>query len=312
MAGLGAELSRYAKMTNVSISPHIAGGVEERDFENAVKVAGFKTAAYLALAARAHPVDGIEVYDLDVPNLEKAPGLPRIAYYYQIYSPQHDHLGMSDPCFYGTDVRNLTPTIIHPNEVLDGGIVGHHTIRSLDTYTIQNHGVIKELYRRHGKELIFAGVVVGVADMDPIARTRKAMRAASLIKHVLGAEGVIITKIHGGMPHVDMALVGEECEKLGVRTAVFTQPVISYGTLADTLLFNNQSLDLIITVGSTLERVKLPLAADRFLGGTARTKVFLADPGEQHANDPVINQEEMLIAGVHDHLGGAKIIVKEY
>jgi len=312
MAGLGAELSKYAKMNNVSISPHIADGIEERDFEDAVKVAGFKTAVYLALAAQDHPVDEVEVYDLDIPNLERGSGLPRIAYYYQIYSPQHDHLGISDPCFYGADVRNLTPTIIHPNEVLDGGVVGHHTIRSLDTYTIQNHGVIKELYRRHGKELIFAGVVIGVANMDPIARRRKAIMAANLIKNILGADGVIITKIHGGMPHVDMALVGEECEKLGVRTAVFTQPVISYGTLADTLLFNNQALDLIITVGSTLERVKLPLAADRFLGGTAHTKVFLADPGEQHANDAVIDQEEMLIAGVHDHLGGAKIIVKEY
>jgi len=312
MAGLGAELSKYAKMTNVHVSPHPADGIEERDFEDAVKLAGFKTAVHLARVARGQPADEVEVYDLSIPDIERGSDLPRIAYYYQVYSPQHDHLGISDPCFYGTDVRDLNPTIIHPNEVLDGGIVGHHTIRSLDTYTIQNHGVIKELYGRHGKDLLLAGVVVGAANMDPVARKRKAIMAANLIKNVLGADGVIITKIHGGMPHVDMALVGEECERLGVRTAVFTQPVISSGTLADTLLFNSKALDLIITVGSTLERVDLPLAADRFLGGTARTKVFLADPGEQHADDPVIDQEEMLIAGVHDHLGGAKIIVKEY
>jgi glycine reductase len=204
------------------------------------------------------------------------------------------------------------PTIIHPNEVLDGGVVGHHTIRSLDTYTIQNHGVIKELYRRHGKHLIFAGVVCGVANIDPVTRKRKALMAANLIKNVLGADGVIVTKIHGGMPHVDIALVGEECEKLGVKTAVFTQPLISVGTLSDTLLFNNEALDLIITVGATFERVKLPLEADRILGGTADTKVFLADPLDQHAGDPIIDMEEMLIAGVHDHLGGANIIVKEY
>jgi glycine reductase len=136
--------------------------------------------------------------------------------------------------------------------------------------------------------------------------------AANLIKNVLGADGVIVTKIHGGMPHVDIALVGEECEKLGVKTAVFTQPLISVGTLSDTLLFNNEALDLIITVGATFERVKLPLEADRILGGTADTKVFLADPLDQHAGDPIIDMEEMLIAGVHDHLGGANIIVKEY
>ena len=77
-----------------------------------------------------------------------------MVYYYQLYSPQHDHRGVSDDCFYGADVRELMPTIIHPNEVLDGGVVGAHTVRAIDTYTIQNHGVIKELYRRNGKDLI--------------------------------------------------------------------------------------------------------------------------------------------------------------
>lgn len=312
MAGLGAELSRYGKMKHICIAPNRADGVEERDFEDAVKIAGFKTAVYLAAAAQGHPIDEVEVFDLDIPSIEVKEDLPRVAYYYQLYSPQHDHNGIPDPCFYGTHVRDLLPTIIHPNEALDGGVVGHHTIRSLDTYTIQNHGVIKELYRRHGKDLIFAGVVCGVANIDPVARKRKTIMAANLVKNVLGADGVIITKIHGGMPHVDVALVGEECEKLGVKTAVFTQPLISIGTLADTLLFNNESLDLIITVGATFERVKLPLEADRILGGTAETKVFLADPIDQHAGDSIIDMEEMLIAGVHDHLGGANVIVKEY
>jgi hypothetical protein len=312
MCGLGAELSKYGKMRNVSIAPYIADGTEERDFEDAVKIAGLRTAVYLALAAEGLSPDEVEVYDVDIPNLERHSSLPRIAYYYQMYSPQHDHHGIPDPCFYGTHVRDLMPTIIHPNEVLDGGVVGHHTIRSLDTYTIQNHAVIKELYRRHGEDLIFAGVVFGVANIDPIIRKRKALMAANLIKNVLGADGVIITKIHGGMPHVDVSLVGEECEKLGVKTALYTQPLISDGTLADTLLFNNEALDLVITVGATFERVKLPLEADRILGGTAKTKVFLADPIDQYAGDPIIDMEQMLIAGVHDHLGGANIIVKEY
>ncbi len=312
MSGMGAEMSKYASLHNVCIAPHIADGVAERDFEDAVKIAGLKTAVFLAASAADHPVAEVQVYDLEIPELPRESKLPRIAYYYQGYSPQHDHHGISDPIYYGVDIRNLTPTVIHPNEVLDGGVVGAHTIRCMDTYSVQNHGVISELYARHGQDLLFSGVVFGPANMEPVARKRDAQRAASLVKHVLGADGVIITKVHGGMPHVDVALVGEECEKLGVRTAVFTQPVISYGTLADTLLFNNESLDLIITVGSNLERFKLPLDADRFFGGPPNTKVFLADPGEQHANDPVIDQEEMLVAGVHDLTGGATIVVREY
>ena len=126
-----------------------------------------RTAVFLAQAAAGHPVDQTEVFEVDPSRSHQNPDLPRIAYYYQLYSPQHDHQGISDPCFYGTDVRDLCPTIIHLNEILDGGIVGHNTMRSLDTYTMQNHAVVKELYRWHGKELNFVGVVSGVAVMDP-------------------------------------------------------------------------------------------------------------------------------------------------
>ena len=312
MSGVVAEMSRYGKMKHISIAPTMADGTEERDFEDAVKIAGLKTGVYLARGVEGHPVDDVEVFDLDIPSLHEKSNLPRVAYYYQIYSPQHDHIGISDPCFYGTDVRNLTPTILHPNEVLDGGVVGAHTIRALDTYTIQNHGVIKELYKHHGKDLIFAGVVCGVANMEPVARSRQAMMASNLVKNVLGAEGVVLTKIHGGLPHVDLALVAEECEKLGVKTAIFIQPLISYGTLADTLLFNAEAVNLIIAVGATMERIKIPVDADRFLGGTADSKIYCPDPIVQHAGDSVIDVEQFLIAGVHDHLGGANIIVKEY
>ena len=312
MSGVAAEISRYAKMRHLHIAPMRSEGIEERDFEDAVKVAGLKAAVYLARGAEGHPVDETEVYELDIPNLDRESKLPRVAYFYQLYSPQHDHIGISDPCFYGTDVRNLTPTIIHPNEVLDGGVVGAHTIRALDTYTIQNHAVIKELYGRHGRDLIFAGVVCGVANMEPVPRKRQAVMASSLVKNVLGADGVILTKIHGGLPHVDLALVAEECEKLGVKTAIFIQPLISYGTLADTLLFNAEAVNLIVTVGATMERIKIPLDAERFLGGTTDTKIYCPDPIVQHAGDPMIDVEQFLIAGVHDHLGGANIVVKEY
>jgi hypothetical protein len=62
MCGLGAELSKYGKMRNVSIAPYIADGTEERDFEDAVKIAGLKTAVYLALAAEGLSPDEVEAF----------------------------------------------------------------------------------------------------------------------------------------------------------------------------------------------------------------------------------------------------------
>ena len=312
MSGLVAEISRYARMRHVNIAPTRAEGVDERAFEDAVKNAGFRTAAYLARAAERHPVDEVEVFDLDLTDKKKEPGLPRVVYYCLLYSAQHDHLGISDPVLYGTEIRDILPTILHPNEILDGGVVGAHSIRALDTYTLQNHAVIKELYKRHGKDLLFAGVVCGVAKIEETDRLRTVMMASNLILNVLGADAVVLTKIHGGMPHVDVGLVAERCEKAGVKTAVYIQPGISFGTLADTLIYSSEQVNLIMTVGATMERVKVPLDADVFLGGTPETKIFCPDPITQHAKDPVIDVEEFLIAGVHDNMGGSNIIVKEY
>jgi len=312
MSGLLGEVSRFGGMRHISISPHITEGTDELDFDNAVKMAGLKTAIYLARVAEGHPADEVQVYDLDIPNLERSSDLPRVAYYYQLYTPQFDKGGLPDRIYYGRDVLNIIPTIAHPNEVLDGGFVGPHMRKSGNTFSIQNHAIIKELYGHHGKDLIFAGVVFGVANLDPLSRTRKAIIASNLIKNVLGADGVVLSKVHGGMPHVDMAIVAEECEKIGVKTAVFTQPVINEGTLADTLLFKAEKLDLIVTVGATLERMEVPLEADRILGGTADTKIPHGDGIDQRAGDPIINLEEFLAAGVHDMFGGVNVIVKEY
>ena len=312
MAGPIGEMSPYGEMNNVSISPSIKPGTTEHDFENAVKEAGLKAAVYLAQGAEGHPVLETEVYDLDIPNLDKKSTLPRVACYYQIYSPQFDHRAIPDPCFYGTDVCHLMSAIIHPNEVLDGGIVGWHAIKALDTYSIQNHGVIKELYRRHSKDLNFVGVVCAVANIDPVARARSACMAAHQLKNVLGADGVILVKIVGGMPHIDLAMAGEECEKLGVKTAIFTQPLTPFGTLSDTILFNAAALNLIITSSAVFERTKINWKAEKFLGGTSETRIFCPDPITQYAGDPVIDIEEYLLPGVLDCTGSSKVMVKEY
>jgi len=306
MFGVGAELSKYGNMTNLLIDPVPSDHTEERDFEFAVKVAGLKAAVYLAQAAEGHHVDQTEVYELSIPG-QKNPDLPNIAYYYQLYTPQHDYKGVSVPILYGVEVNNILPTVIHPNEILDGGVLNALTIRGIETYSIQNHAVIKELYKRHGKELNFAGVVVGVASMEPVQRQRMSLMAANLISNVLGAEGVIVTKVHGGMPHADLALIAEACENFGVKTTIFAQPVGGrHGTLAEGALFSSNSLNAIVNTGDINERVRLP-KADRILGGTAETRISHPE-FFQKAGDQMVEVEGFMLAGLYDFLGGAKIV----
>ncbi len=312
MNGIGANMSKYGTMKHICVVPTASEDYEELDTENAVKIAGLKTAVYLARAAEKHPIDEIEVYDLDQSEIKKMKDLPRIAYYYQMYAPQRDfYKGIADPVLYGGGVSNILPLLIHPNEVLDGAIVNMNTIYGLDSYSIINNAVIKELYKRHGKDLIFAGVVAGIADIDPVQRQRKAMIAANIISNQLKADGVILTKVLGGLTSADLGHVADECEKSGVKTTLFTDMLHSGGSLSEQTTYLSDNLNAVINFGQSLERVSLPLEAERILGGTIDTPIF--NPGfTQKAGDEVIEIEEALIAGVQDQTGGAKLIASEY
>ena len=159
MTGPAAPLSPYAQMNVVSMAPYKAEkigteDVGEREFEDAIKTASFKVAAYLAKAGEGVKADETEVFESEV-GVSVDPKLPRVAYFFQVYTPQFDYLAVSDKVIYGTAISHKLPTIMNPNEVIDGGIVGWNAMKALDTYCNQNNAMIKELYKHHGKDLNF-------------------------------------------------------------------------------------------------------------------------------------------------------------
>jgi len=311
MSGIGA-IGPYINMKNICVSPMPSEDIEVRDFENAVKAAGLKTAVYLAEAAAQLPADEIEVFDLDIPTSGKGSDLPRVAYYYQMYTPQRDFYKGADPVFYGRELSGILPTIVHPNEVLDGGIVNMHKIYGLDTYSIQNHPIIKELYKRHEKDLIFAGVVIGIANMDPVLRQRKAVVAANLISNVLGADGVILTKILGGLVQVDLGLVAEACEQMGVKTVYFVSFNDSNGAMEEQVTFFPECLDAAINVGQSLEWMRLELEPEKIIGGTPETPIHHPAGIVQKAGDKTIYVEQSVFAGGFNHIGGSTVMAMDY
>ena len=134
---------------------------------------------------------------------------------------------------------------------------------------------------------------------------------ANLLLNVLGAEGVVLTKVLGGLTQADLGLVADECEKAGIKTSLFVDMLYGDGSLSEQAIYLSDALNAAVNFGQTLERVSLPLQADVILGGTPDTPIF--NPGlNQEAGDGLIEIEEALLAGVHDHTGGSKIIAVEY
>lgn len=267
MSGPGAELSIYGKTHNLVIIPRPAEGVNIHDYRIALKIAGLKMAVYLARVGANLIPDEIEVYDL--PPLSKISkefsNLPKVAYIFQFISGQFESIP-GYPILYGCGAERIAPTILHPNEILDGAMVTPYRSMDIEVFGLQNHPIIKELYQRHGKDLYFTGVVINVAHDNLEENERAAIMTANLVKWVLGAEGAILTKCGGGIPEVALAMTAHRCEEIGVKTSM---ALVHYPTVLEggdsTVLFNLPKVDTIVSLGTPHALITLP-PVNRMIG----------------------------------------------
>ena len=212
MSGPCADVNPYAQMPELVLEP-IAPNADFRDYREAIRRVGFKTSVLLAKATLNEKAYKTEVFD----NETKYDNLPTIVYSYQIYSKQYDTQNYREPMVYGNAIPDSLPIIMQPTEILDGAISPCGGFRCVTTYEIQNHPVIVELMRRHGKDLNFGGVIVTVTSVEAKHRYLVSKMAASLLKEVFHADGVIITKGVGGASTLCVGAIASEAEKLNIK-----------------------------------------------------------------------------------------------
>jgi glycine reductase len=170
----------------------------------------------------------------------------------------------------------------------------------METYSIQNNGVILDLYDRHGRDLNFVGVVVYVANQLAEERQRATLMASNLVRHTLRADGAVFTKSGGGAPNVDMALIAERCEQLGVKTSLILWETAGPDAGdEDATLFNAPSLDAIVSIGAS------QLTLD--LGPVNR----VVAPGPTALNGPLTVATNQ-VCGATDHLGASAFMGVRY
>ncbi len=269
MWGPGGDATPYSKINNVVILAHPSTGVTIDEYRVALKIAGLKTAAYLAKAAERLPPDEVKVYELNLShdNTESGLYLPRVTYIFQLLSTQFEPLP-GDPVLYGDNVEKIVPTILHPNEILDGAITAPYGSIFMETYFVQNHPIVEELYRRHGTDFRLLGIIVMTAPNNVAECERVAYMAANLAKYVLHAEGAVLTKAGGGAPEWVMMRTAQRCEQLGIKTALAFLHMgidVTDPNPNPTTLFYAPEVDAMVSMGAPVKTLKLPRAA-RIIG----------------------------------------------
>ncbi len=303
MSGAPAEASAYSALTHLLVIPHTKTNLPRQAVEKAYRIAGIRVAVAVARLALAQPADSRHQFAPIGPAASRA-GLPRVAYIGQIFSRQRKP-AVDEPILYGANTDGMLPIMLHPDEWLDGAIVPslHSWFGGTETYYYQNHPIILDLYRRHqAGEINFVGTVATIAGSDNFDRERHCNAAANLVKWNLQADGAVLSKYGGGLPHADLAETARLLENMSVKTAVMVSDVSRDRRVESALLFNVPEVNAIVYNGGNGTHWEVP-KVDRVVAATAKFTELLTGPMKIDASN---------IVGVTNQQGASRMRAMVY
>ncbi len=306
MNGPGAQYSPFSETNNVVLVLQPIDRLDPHAHEEAVRLAGLRAAVYLGKVCKDITPDELEVYELSpVSNTN----LPRVVYIYPLLSEGLLH----DTYLYGVDVKKILPSMIHPNEVMDGAIVSGNCVSACDKHTTYHHlnnPVIKELYWRHGRDLNFIGVIVTNLNVT-LADKERASDYASKLAKLIKAEGAIITLEGFGNPNTDLMMLCKKVEEYGIKTVLITDEYAGRDggsqSLADAVLQANA----VVSVGNANEVIRVP-PMKRIIGDLKTAEVIAGGFVGSVSAMGGLNIELQAIMGSTCQLGFGRLTARGY
>ena len=216
MSGPASRLFALRRDPQRCAHPHPTKGADMDEYRLAIKKAGLRAAVYRQPRQRK--------YSRRNANLRAAanrfqPRAKRFAAHQLCLS--HPLAAASDASegdgFLRQQHSGVPADDVHPNEILDGRSCSLIPPSPISPRTIRSS---TSFIGATSRNLSFAGVVVTVAPVTIVEKQRNAHLAARLASEVLGAEGVIATKIGGGAVDTDLCPIYERCEEMGVKAAL--------------------------------------------------------------------------------------------
>ena len=233
----------------------IDGSDYSRAYNFAARRAGFKVADFLASAARDSVPDTKEV--LELPPV--ADDLPRVFYVCQLHR---------DRWLYA-ERMGWQPTFVHPNEIFDGAVfssfMGPAGSRDC-SYFYQNNPVIRQLYRRHGADLNFAGVLLWFYGPMNVDEKDLIGGYATKLLRMVKADGAILTWIGDGQSGVDVMMMCQKFERAGIHTTVLS-PEMALTVDDPGFVHYVEEADALVSTGNYEMNLDMQ-PPDRVLGGT--------------------------------------------
>ena len=263
MSGEGQKYTYFGYLNNIVLVADTNEDFEKHEQQkknDALRRAGHKLAEFIGQCVKELTPEDTEVYDLEAmikrsPEIEK---LPSVVYVMQPQS-QMENLGYNDLA-YGWDMNRMLPTVMHPNEVLDGAIVSGSFMpvsSKWSTYDFQNTPNIKALHKEHGKTINFLGVIMSNLNVALLQKERASQFVANLAVQV-GADAAVVAEEGYGNPDADFIGTIVALEDAGVKVVGVTNESVGRDGAGQPFVTLDEKCDAIVSCGNVGELIELP------------------------------------------------------
>lgn len=312
MWGEGAKWTPFSKTNNIVVDISVIDGLTPHEHEETCRLVGLKASELVGLAAREMISENIEIFDMgdNVEETSKYPDLPKVVYVEMLISQGLLHASY----IYGVDSAHILPTLIAPNEELDGAVISGNCVAACDkitTYQHQNNAVIKELYKLHGKEINFLGVVL-VPEMTTLNGKFISCDYTAKLCKMLGADGVIVSEEGYGNPDSDLVMICSRLEKQGIKTVLITDECSGWDGKSQPLTDIAKEAVAVISTGNVSHVVELE-KADIVLGDpNAVSNIAGGWAGAYNPEDGTMKCELNAVIGATSEIGTHNCTVELY
>lgn len=262
MQGPIAGFTPFSETINLVIVYKLAEGKSSIEYDNDVRLIGIKISTFLAALTKDMTPDSTTDFSID----DVDPELPGVVLVWQCQNQGP----YSNTMLYGQSIDNLVPTLLHPNEMLDGCVVSGNYVWpafKVPTYLHVNHPIVLELYKNHGKTINFRGVIFCRSHNPSNWHKERCANFNVKIAKYLDATGLVMAWEGGGNAAVDGMLTIQAAEKKGIKASTIT---FEFGGIDGTegvlLVDDVPEANAVVSGGSIEKRYTIP-DVDRVVGG---------------------------------------------
>lgn len=311
MWGEGAKWTPFSKTYNLVVDITPKEGLDPHSHEATVRLAGLTAAEYVGEAARECEPDEVVTYEMEnnAKETEKYPDLPKVAYVEMLISQGLLH----DGYIYGVNSQNILPTLLHPNEELDGAVISGNCVAACDkitTYQHQNNSAILDLYKEHGKTINFLGVIL-TPELTTLDGKFRTCDYTTKLCETLGVDGVIVSEEGYGNPDSDLLMICKKLEDKGIKTVLITDECSGWDGMSQPLADTKKEAVAVVSAGNVSHLVHLP-PADRIVGNAEAISTLAGGWEGSLKEDGSIECELNAVIGSTSEIGYHNLTVELY